>query len=471
MPTAEIITIGTELLLGETADTNTRFIAEALRGLGVDLFRTQTVGDNAGRIAGAVSEALQRADIVITTGGLGPTVDDPTRQAIAEATGRALEFHPELWEQIVARIAGYGRTPTENQRRQAYIPKDAIVIENPVGTAPAFIVEASPLPSGEGAGVRVVITLPGVPREMETLLADAVLPYLQSRFNLHDIIKVRTLHVSGIGEGALDEQVGDLEALTNPTIGLTAHSGVVDIRIAAKAGNDTEAGRMIAKVEEDVRRRLGKDVFGADGDTLEGITLEALAQRGWSLACLESGLDGALLRRIGQAKHPAYLGGNQHTVQAGSLAQAAETTRQEFDAAAVLAVALVGSGERQDISIAAITPLGREARQLAYGGHPKNAARWAVNTAIDWLRRITQQEGVEHGKIGQYESAPRGDRVLGDQSPARPVHSGLPAPDEPIGEGILHQLQPNHDENPHAGSHIRPVSHAVPVSNKYSNAH
>ena len=147
MPSAEIITIGTELLLGETADTNTRFIAQTLRGLGVDLFRTQTVGDNAGRIAEAVRAALQRADIVITTGGLGPTVDDPTRQAIADAAGVTLEFHPELWDQIVARIARYGRTPTENQKRQAYIPQGAMVIENSVGTAPAFIVETSPLPN------------------------------------------------------------------------------------------------------------------------------------------------------------------------------------------------------------------------------------------------------------------------------------------------------------------------------------
>ena len=143
MPTAEIIAIGTELLLGETADTNTLYIARALRGLGIDLFRAQTIGDNAGRIAETVRLALERADIVITTGGLGPTVDDPTRQAIADSVGATLEFHPELWEQISARIARYGRTPTGNQKRQAFIPKDAIVIENPVGTAPAFIVEIS----------------------------------------------------------------------------------------------------------------------------------------------------------------------------------------------------------------------------------------------------------------------------------------------------------------------------------------
>ena len=266
-----------------------------MRGLGIDLYRTQTVGDNAARIAEVIREALQRAEIIITTGGLGPTVDDHTRQAIADATGTQLEFHPELWEQILARIARYGRTPTENQKRQAFIPKGAVVIENPVGTAPALIVEihSPPAPitiSGEGGGVRVVITLPGVPREMETLLADAVIPYLQRRFNLNKVIKVSTLHVGGIGEGVLDDQVGDLEALSNPTVGLTAHSGVVDIRIAAKASTTAAAGDMIAAVEQDVRLRLGDNLFGADNDTLESVTLNAVARHGWTLATVESGL-------------------------------------------------------------------------------------------------------------------------------------------------------------------------------------
>jgi len=350
----------------------------------VDLYRTQTVGDNAGRIASVVSEAQRRADIVITTGGLGPTVDDPTRQAIADACGAVLEFHPELWEQIVARIARYGRTPTENQKRQAYIPKGAIVIENPVGTAPAFIMETR---------VGAVITLPGVPREMETLLVEAVVPYLQKRFNLHDVIKVRTLHVSGIGEGALDEQVGDLETLANPTVGLTAHSGIVDIRIAAKTSTPAKAEGLIAKVEQDIRNRLGMNLFGADDDTLEGVTLAALKQRGWSLACFESGLDGALLRRLERAEHPVYRGGSTGKSQEVALAQATEAVRQEFKATASLGVTLSSSGEKQDIAIVTITPLGQEERQLTYGGHPKNATRWAVNTALDGLRRIAQEAG------------------------------------------------------------------------------
>ena len=392
MPTAEILAIGTELLLGETTDTNTRFIAQTLRSLGVDLYRTQITGDNAGRIAAAVGEALQRADIIITTGGLGPTVDDPTRQAIAEAVGSELEFHPELWEQIVARIGRYGRMPTENQKRQAYIPKGAIVIENPVGTAPAFILEIpsppSPLPSGEGQGVRVVITLPGVPREMETLLIEAVIPYLQKRFNLQDVIKIRTLHVSGLGEGVLDSLIGDLETLTNPTVGLTAHSGIVDIRIAAKAETPAKAEEMIATVEQVIRKRLGKNIFGTDSDTLEGSALDALARRGWTLACFERGLDGALRRRLENAGKSVYRGGRADSGGEETLAQATEAVLQEFNATSSIGIALSVSGEKQGIDVVTITPLGHKERYLLYGGHPKNASRWAINTALDRLMRI-----------------------------------------------------------------------------------
>jgi nicotinamide-nucleotide amidase len=424
MPTAEILTIGTELLLGETLDTNTRFIAQTLRGLGVDLYRTQTVGDNTARISTAVREALQRTDIVITTGGLGPTVDDPTRQAIAEAVEAPLEFHPELWEQILARITRYGRTPTENQKRQAFIPKGAIIIENPVGTAPAFIVEVinergqgagekglssspnhlrlgqarvplplspSPLSPSPSSDLHVVITLPGVPREMETLLVDSVVPYLQKRFNLHEVIKVRTLHVSGIGEGALDDQVGDLETLVNPTIGLSAHSGIVDIRIAAKADNATEADGMIATVEKDLLSRLGEAIFGADDETLETVTLNAVERHGWSLATVENGLGAALRTRLIHAHHLAYRGGMEIEVPGETLTSASEKLIQEKNASVSLGLALSKSGAQQVISLLILSPLGREERHLTYGGHPGNATRWAVNTALDVLRRIVKE--------------------------------------------------------------------------------
>ena len=403
MPTAEIIAIGTELLLGETADTNTRFIARTLRGLGVDLFRAATVGDNAGRIAQAIREALARAEIVITTGGLGPTVDDPTRQAVAQAVGVELEFRPELWEQITARVARYGRTPTENQKRQAYIPKGAISIENPVGTAPAFIVNVSPLLAkhprrgqGEGPGVRasVVISLPGVPREMETLLTQAVIPYLQKHYNLHDVIKIRTLHTGGVGEAWIDEQIGDLESLTNPTVGLSAHSGIIDIRIAAKAGSEAEADRMLNAIEADVHERLGTVIYGADNATLEAVTLKAVAARGWSLACLESGLDGALIERLVRLGSPAFVGGIRHKVQPEAMEDALEEAfgeaRRENRSLAALGITLSVDEERQAVTILILTPQEKEERHLTYGGHPRNAPRWATNIGLDCLRRCVQ---------------------------------------------------------------------------------
>src|SRR5512133_1371412 len=225
MPSAEIITIGTEILLGEIVDTNSAYLARRLRDLNVDVFRTSTVGDNAQRIAALIRETLERTEIIITTGGLGPTVDDPTREAVSMAFGVETEFRPELWEQIEERMSRFGRKPTENQKRQAYIPKGAISVTNAVGTAPAFIVEQ---------GGKCVISLPGVPREMEYLAENEVFPYLKKRYELSGLIKARVLHTAGMGEGAIDEKIGDLELLANPTVGLAAHYGMVDIRITDK---------------------------------------------------------------------------------------------------------------------------------------------------------------------------------------------------------------------------------------------
>ncbi len=384
MPCAEIITIGTELLLGEIVDANTPAIARALRGLGIDLYRTTTIGDNTNRIAEAVRQAVQRADIVITTGGLGPTVDDPTREALARATGVENEFRPELWEQVTARLSRFGRRPGENQKRQAYIPCGAIPIENPVGTAPAFIIESEQ---------NAIIALPGVPREMETLLHEAVIPYLQKRYNLHEIIKVRLLHTSGVGESLIDEKIGDFERLANPTVGLAAHAGIVDVRIAAKAGSVGKADAMIAKVETQIRKHLGEAIFGADEDTLEGKALDALLHFGWNLVVVESGLDGALMQRLAGTQHPALLGGGTLENQNGiKFLDALHAARQAQQASIALGVRLTIEGEQQNIHIVLISPQGMKERHLTYGGHPKNAPRWAANMALDWLR-LTAGEG------------------------------------------------------------------------------
>src|SRR5512139_2921959 len=176
---AELITSGSELLLGQLVDTNSAFIARTLRGIGLNLFYKTTVGDNEDRMVEVLRVAMARSDVIITTGGLGPTVDDVTRPAVARATGRELEFRPDLLEQIEARFKSFGVAMSENNRRQAFIPCGAIAIENPVGTAPSFIVEHEH---------RVVISIPGVPSEMEYLLTRQVVPYLKNKLNLREVI-------------------------------------------------------------------------------------------------------------------------------------------------------------------------------------------------------------------------------------------------------------------------------------------
>jgi len=369
MPSAEIITIGTEILLGEIVDTNTRYIARTLRGMGVDLYRTITIGDNVDRIAEAIRHSMQRAEIVITTGGLGPTVDDPTREAVAKAVGVETEFREDLWEQVVAIISRYGRKPSENQKRQAYVPKGAIGIPNPVGTAPCFIVETER---------NAVLSLPGVPNEMEHILHESIIPYLQKRFNLDEIIKIRVLHCAGLGEGMIDEKIADLETLSNPTVGLAAHTGVVDIRIAAKAKTEVEADRMIADIERQIHERLGDVVFGADEEKLEDTVLNAVAKRGWTLIGVESGLDGLLARKI------------PHTVSMSDLSPASllaalRAARADSNADAALGVAMYL--EERSAEMALITPKGEKTHHITYGGPPRSLARWSVNLALDWLRR------------------------------------------------------------------------------------
>jgi len=368
MPSAEIVTIGTEILLGEIVDTNTRYIARTLRGLGVDIYRTVTIGDNVERIADAIRHSMDRANIVITTGGLGPTVDDPTREAVAKATGVETEFREDLWEQVVAIISRYGRKPSENQKRQAYVPKGAIGVPNPVGTAPCFIVETDR---------NAVISLPGVPNEMEHILHESIIPYLQKRFELNEIIKIRILHCSGLGEGIIDEKIGDLETLSNPTVGLAAHTGVVDIRIAAKARSEAEADAMIAEVEKQARERLGDHIFGADEDRLEDAALNAVVKRGWTLIALESGLDGRLARKI---PHTVLLS----DLSPESLLSALRAARVESNADVALGVAIYM--EERAAEMVLITPQGEKKHRITYGGPPRSLPRWSVNLALNWLR-------------------------------------------------------------------------------------
>ena len=375
MPTAEIIAIGTELLLGESQDTNTRYLARKLRDIGVDLYRTTIVGDNPHRIEQVIREAFVRSNIIITTGGLGPTVDDPTRQAVAAALDVNVEFRQELWEQIQERFRKYNRTPTSNNMRQAYIPSGATPIENPVGTAPAFLAFT---------GDRLIICLPGVPREMEYLTINHVLPFLVKHFSLQGLIKARVLHTAGLGESQVDEMIGDLENNTNPTVGLLAHPGNTDVRITAKANTEAQADALIAEMEATIRSRLGMHIFGADQETLGQNVQSLLDAKGCKITALECGLDGTLLTRL---KEIGISGDHlQHITHAENLDEIQARLEELHDThSAQLSLAAFYQSGKLEIEIKTNQETVIKTRN--YGGAPPLAPDWAATITLDVLRR------------------------------------------------------------------------------------
>src|SRR2546428_12945480 len=281
---AEIVVIGTELLLGQIIDTNGAYLAQQLSSIGIDLYYKSAVGDNQGRIVETLKMASQRSDLVLTTGGIGPTLDDMTRESVAAVLGVPLELKLHLLEQIKAMM---GSRYTENNARQAHIPAGALAIENPVGTAPAFI---APTPRG-GA----IVSLPGVPGELRYLMENKVMPHLKERFPVQSIIVSRTLKCLGLTESYIDEALDDLiKEGANPTIGLLAQMqlGEIHVRLTAKAANAAAATVLIDPLEAHVRQRLGKAVFGTDEVEYEQAVANLLRQHDLTIAVAESGLSG-----------------------------------------------------------------------------------------------------------------------------------------------------------------------------------
>jgi nicotinamide-nucleotide amidase len=289
---AEIIAVGTELLLGQIVDTNSAHIAQQLTTIGLDLHFKSTVGDNLERIKSTLRAALGRSDFIITTGGIGPTLDDLTREAVAEVIDRPLLFHPGLFDQLSDFFTRQGRTVSANNRKQAYIPEGAIPIENPVGTAPGFIAEQ------DG---KAIITVPGVPHEMRYFMEHSVLPYLRERLGIREVIVSRVLKLSGIGESLVDEQLKDLiEQGTNPTIGLLAHTqiGEIHIRLTAKANEMSQAEALNASLEEKIRGRLQEFIFGVDEETYEGVLSALLQKAGLTLAVAETAFGSSAIQSL-----------------------------------------------------------------------------------------------------------------------------------------------------------------------------
>jgi competence/damage-inducible protein CinA-like protein len=287
MTSAEIVTIGTEMLLGDLVDTNTAWLSIRLATLGVGVYRHTTVGDNRVRIVGALGEAASRADLVITTGGLGPTSDDLTNECLAAVAGREMVEYPEARAHVDEMFRRFGRTPTANNYKQALFPKGARLIPNPLGTAMGALLEA------DGT---LFATLPGVPSEMRGMFEETLEPLIRERSDGSIISK--TLWFAGIGESALAEKVQEFLDATDPTVAPLAGQGKVRLRITTRAATQEEAEEKIAPVEKVILSRLGDYYFGEDEETLESAVGRLLAAQSSTLALAESCTGGLLAKRL-----------------------------------------------------------------------------------------------------------------------------------------------------------------------------
>ncbi len=283
---AELISIGTELLLGDIANTNAQFLAQQLAQLGIPHYYQTVVGDNVDRIQKALAIATGRSRILITTGGLGPTPDDLTIAAIADFFDTPLVEHPDIWEAIQQRFARLGREVPPSNRKQALLPAGADVLPNPTGTAPGILWEPQP-------GL-LILTFPGVPAEMRVMWQETAVPFLRSRGYGQHLLQSRLLHFWGIGESALAERVAPLLDSPNPTVAPYANRGHVKLRLTARAPTAAAAEALLDPMEAEIRQRVGDDCYGRDDDTLVSAVGALLRSRRETLAVAESCTGGGL---------------------------------------------------------------------------------------------------------------------------------------------------------------------------------
>lgn len=281
---AEIVPVGTEILLGNIVDTNSSFLASQLPLLGIDLYFISTVGDNRQRLVDTLRRAWNRAEIIITTGGLGPTQDDITREAIGELVGEELKVDDKLWQDLQKLLRRYlGEVPESNIKQATVIPS-AQIIPNPIGTAPGWWVEKDN---------HIIIALPGPPDELKLLWQESVLPKLRERVT-GEVILSRTLKTFRLAEAKVDELLSFLIKQSNPTLATYVNPDGVHLRITAKAKGREEAARLISESEEKIRGIIGDKVWGTDDDTLGSVVGKLLRARNLTLATMESCTDGLL---------------------------------------------------------------------------------------------------------------------------------------------------------------------------------
>lgn len=287
---AEIVSVGTELLLGQITDTNAAYLGRTLAGLGVDLYYKSTVGDNETRVLDTLRRARERADLVITSGGLGPTEDDLTKECVAKVFDEDLVMDEPALAHLRGFFAKRGIGMPERNTKQALIYRNGRTIDNPNGTAPGALLEK------DG---KIAISLPGPPNEMVPMVENHVIPYLTERLSgERQYLVTRVYRLIGIGESAAEEVVHDLIHGTNPTLAPLAHTGEVHLRAGAKASTRAEAEALLLPLETELRRRLRRFIYGTDDTTLEAAVVRTLIDRGLTLACAESCTGGMLGSRL-----------------------------------------------------------------------------------------------------------------------------------------------------------------------------
>jgi len=287
----EILSIGTELLLGNIVNTNARWISEQLSQLGLYHFRQSTVGDNNDRIIKLIQEISTRSDLLITTGGLGPTPDDLTTEAIAKSFNESLFERSHLWDEIKQKMSNSKlQKNSSSLRKQCYFPKNALIINNPRGTAPGMIWE--PIKGF------TILTFPGVPSEMKAMWEETAFEFIKNKFSDGYSFFSNTLKFSGIGESSVAEKIYDLLNLKNPTVAPYANLGEVKLRITARAKNEVEAKNIIKPVKEKLKKEFSKFIFGEDNDTLPSVLIKELAKRKETIVFAESCTGGLLSSSI-----------------------------------------------------------------------------------------------------------------------------------------------------------------------------
>ena len=405
---AEILAVGTELLLGSIANTNAQFLSELLASAGIDVLYHTAVGDNPRRLRQAAEIARGRCDLLVFTGGLGPTYDDMTKETVAEAFGLALEYHPEVMEEIQRYFDHVFHRPMPAcSRRQAMLPQGCTVLHNPVGTAPGCIFTAD--------GVTAVL-LPGVPHECRYLAEHAVLPWLRGQSG--GVIRSRDLHVFGLTEPQVQELLGDLmDGAQNPSLAPYAKPGEVMLRLTAKGGSNDDCQERMAPLFRDVRSRLGDYLYGVDISSLEEVVLTRLRQQGLTLSAAESCTGGLIAKRLTDVPgaSAAFLGGvvsYTNGVKAGVLGVPRDLLEQ-YGAVSEPAARAMAEGVRRltgsDLAVSVTGLAGPDGddrgnpvgmvylglslpgetlvRRLALGGDRPRIRLLAASTALDMIRR------------------------------------------------------------------------------------